>query len=114
MSKQQGLRAQLRRKEDQITRMRGVLRLSQSGSDGQAAELLSRLRSNCQVDKSIHAEKSFSHRWVDNYSNLTRNDSEQVAATKGLCERTFLHDLHVTRFRSRHPNQQSIVTHALA
>ena len=113
MSRQQCLRAQLRRKEDQITRMRGVLRLLQSGSDLQAAELVLRLRSNSQVEKTIHAKKGFLHRWVHNYSHLTRNDSEQAAATKAMRERTFLYNLHVTRFQNRHPNRQSVVTHAL-
>lgn len=113
MSRQQGLRTQLRRREDQITRMRIVFRVLQFGSDAQAAELLFRLRSKCEVEKTINTKKRLLHRWVNSCSNITRIDSEQVAATEGLCERTILYNLHVTRFRNLHPNQQSLAAHAL-
>lgn len=88
MSRQQGLRTQLRRREDQITRMRIVFRVLQFESDAQATELLFRLRSKCEVEKTINTKKRLLYRWVNSCSNMTRIDSEQVVATEGLCERT--------------------------
>lgn len=92
MSRQQGLRTQLRRREDQITRMRIVFRVLQFESDAQAAELLFRLRSKCEVEKTINTKKRLLH-----------SDRRTMRAN----------DLHVTRFRNLHPNQQSLAAHAL-